>query len=85
MSFWWLFWTVLMFIFLVPSVGYGWGYRGWGPPYPTYIQRRRGLQAAAATSGPATFNHHSWGWRGDLVWVVLLIGLVWAGAALLWR
>ena len=42
MSTWWLLWMGVMFFFLL-SDGYGWGYRGWGPPYPRYIQRRRGL------------------------------------------
>src|SRR5277367_4650297 len=61
---WWFFWLAFMFIFLLPPVGYGWGYRGWGPPYPRHIQRRRG-EAAALTGGPNEFNPHSWGWGGD--------------------
>jgi hypothetical protein len=47
-SSWWFIWLVVMFLFLAPPIGYGWGYRGWGAPYPRYIQRRRGQQAAAA-------------------------------------
>ena len=80
----WLIWMLFMFLLLVPSVGYGWGYRGWGPPYPRYIQRRRGAHAPG-TGGSATFNHQSWGWGGDFVWMVLLVGVIWAGAALFWR
>jgi hypothetical protein len=41
-----LLWIVGTFLFVVPTLGYGWGYRGWGPPYPRYIQRRRAQQAA---------------------------------------
>lgn len=81
---WWLLWMVFMFVFLVPSLGYGWGYRRWGPPYPRYIQRRRS-QRATFTSGSTMFNHQSWGLGGDLVWAVLLIGVFWTVAAFLWR
>jgi len=77
MSSWWLMWMLVMFFFLVPPIGYGWGYRGWGAPYPTYIQRRRGRQAAAV-GGSAEINHHAWGWVGDFVWGVVLVGLLWA-------
>lgn len=80
MSSWWLLWILVMFIVLAPPVGYGWGYRRWGPPYPRYIQRRR-----AAKAGPATFNHQSWGWGGDFVWLVMIVGSFWVFAALWWR
>ena len=78
---WWILWLMFMFVFLVTPVGYGWAYRGWGPPYPRYVQRRR----AAATAGPVLLDHQSWGWAGDFVWMVVLIGLFWVGAALWWR
>lgn len=45
MSSWWLMWLVFMFFLFASPVTYGWGYRGWGPPYPSYVQRRRHLQA----------------------------------------
>ena len=83
LSWWWL-WMLFMFLFLASPIGYGWGYRGWGVPYPRYIQRRRG-ERAATTGGATTFNHQSWGWGGDFVWMVLLIGVMWACAALWWR
>ena len=75
---------VFMFICLVPPMGYGWGYRGWGPPYPRYIQRRRERQAAAG-GVPTTFNHQSWGLGGDFVWMAFLIGMFWAVSAFWWR
>ena len=84
MGSWWLLWMAFMFLFLVSPLGYGWGYRGWGPPYPRYIRRRRGPQAAG-TGGFVALNHQSWGWGGDFVWVVLLIGMLWACTALWWR
>ena len=84
MSSWWLMWMVFMLVFLVPPIGYGWGYRKWGPPYPRYIQRRRGREGAAAQD-PAPFDHQAWGWGGDLLWAGLLIWLLWAGWALWWH
>lgn len=81
---WWFLWMAFMFIFLIPPIGYGWGYRGWGPPYPRYVQRRRG-QAAIAAGGPSTFDHHSWGWGGDFIWIILFIGVLWAISGYWWR
>jgi hypothetical protein len=43
---WWWIWIGFMFLFFVSPVSYGWGYRGWGPPYPSYVQERR-RQAAS--------------------------------------
>ena len=81
-SWWWL-WIVFMFLAVAP-MGYGWGYRGWGAPYPRYIQRRRGQRAASA-GGPVTFDHHSWGWGGDFVWMILFIAVFWACFGIWWR
>jgi hypothetical protein len=81
---WWFLWLAFMFIFLIPPIGYGWGYRGWGPPYPRYVQRRRG-QAAVLDGGPSNFNHHSWGWGGDFIWVMFFIGVLWAVSGYWWR
>lgn len=80
---WWFPWMVFMVVFLVPPLGYGWVYRGWGPPYPRYIQRRRASRMSASSASSA-FRHQSWGWGGDFVWFVYLIGVVWACAAV-WR
>ncbi len=30
-SSWWWKWMVVMGVLLVTPMGYGWGYRGWGP------------------------------------------------------
>lgn len=77
-------WMILMLLFWVLPMGYGWGYRGWGPPYPRYIQRRREAHAAASDGSP-TFNHQAWGWGGDFVWLVVLVGAFWVAASLFWR
>ncbi len=79
MSSWWLVWIVFMFLFLVSPIGYGWGYRKWGPPYPRFVQQRR------ATAQSAAYDHRAWGWRADLLWLVFVIGLFWAAAALWWH
>lgn len=81
----WLFWMAFMFLFLAIPVGYGSGFRRWGPPYPRYFQRRRGVRAAAASATPLPVSAEAWGWGGDFVWVVLLIGASWAFASLWWR
>ncbi len=72
----------MFFLFWMMPLGYGWGYRGWGPPYPRYYQRQRGERAAAA-GGPTTLDHHAWGWGGDVLWGALLVGALWA-ITLLW-
>jgi 1-acyl-sn-glycerol-3-phosphate acyltransferase len=83
LSTWWFLWLMFMLFFLVPSVGYGWGYRGWGPPYPNHIQRRR-MRLAATNGGTSSFNHQSWGWFGDMVWVMLIVWTMWAVGAFFW-
>ena len=82
MYMWW-FWFAFVLLFSVP-VGYGWGYRGWGAPYPTYIQRRR-MRYAANTSTSAAFDHEAWGRGGDLIWGLMLFGVVCFVALFLWR
>jgi hypothetical protein len=81
---WWWLWIVMMFMFVLFPTGYGWGYRGWGPPYPRYVQRRRGLRALAPGTSPS-FDHSAWGRGGDLVWMVFAIGMIWVVAATWWR
>jgi hypothetical protein len=81
-GYWWWFWLAFICLFLLPPLGYGWGYRGWGPPYPTAFRRRRQLQSPGKTRLDP--NHVSWGRVGDFVWLVALIGTVWAFAALFW-
>ena len=82
MGTWWWIWIAFMFLFLVPPIGYGWGYRGWGAPYPSYIQRRRGQ--AANAGGAAQFDHYAWGRGGDFVWLILFVGMVWAAFGMWW-
>lgn len=80
---WWL-WILVMLLLLVPPIGYGWAYRGWGPPYPLYVQRRRGQRTVVA-DGSVPFDHQSWGLGGDFVWAVFFIGILWAIGSFWWR
>jgi hypothetical protein len=84
MSSWWLTWMLFMLIFVLPPIGYGWGYRGWGPPYPRYVQRRRG-SLAPGSADAVPFDHHAWGRGGDLMWMALLVWGLWAVSGLWWR
>jgi hypothetical protein len=78
---WWFLWLAFMFMFLVPPLGYGWGYRGWGPPLPRYVQRRRGPPVAGGTGAP-TPPHLAWGRGGDFVWMIFGIGMMWMVVAM---
>jgi hypothetical protein len=78
----WFIWFAFMFMFLLAPIGYGWGYRGWGVPYPSYVQRRR---AQLAGNRGTAFDHQAWGRGGDIVWLVIIVGSVWALSAVWWR
>lgn len=78
----WLLWMIVIFVFIVPPIGYGWGYRGWGPPLPRYVQRRRGHNAQFG--GKADFDHEAWGWGGDFLWILAIAGVLWFFTSL-WR
>jgi hypothetical protein len=79
-----IWWLLFMLFFLVTPVGYGWGYRRWGPPYPRFIQHRR-WQRAGSMGDSRTSFHHSWGLAGDIMWMLFLIGLFWFATAFWWR
>ncbi len=80
----WLLWLAFVFLFLVAPLGYGWRYRGWGPPYPRYVQRRRALREGTNSSSLLE-QQQAWGRAGDLVWVGLIIAMIWAIAAFVLR
>jgi len=82
MYMWW-FWAAMMLVFFLP-VGYGWGYRGWGAPYPSYVQRRR-MQYAVRAGGSQSFDHQAWGRGGDILWGVMMVDVVMIVALFWWR
>jgi hypothetical protein len=71
----WL-WLLFMFMMFVAPTGYGWGVRGWGPPYPSYLRRR-----SNATANP---NAHHWGVGADLVWLALFFAFMWFVVGFAW-
>ncbi len=81
---WWWIWVAVMFFFCVAPMGYGWGYRGWGAPYPSYVQRRRYEQATVGGAS-TSYNHYAWGWGGDFIWMFMVVGIIWAVTAFWWR
>jgi len=38
-----------------------------------------------AAGDSTRFNHHAWGWGGDTLWLLLLVGVFWGCAALWWH
>ncbi len=87
MLWWWWLWLVFVVLLLVVPLGYGWGIRGWGPPYPSYWRRR------AAAGGPPVPSQgmaqtppvaDGWGVGADLLWIVLLFAVLWFVVAIVW-
>ena len=66
---WW--WIFVLFLILLPMT-YGWGYRRWGPPYPSFYRRRR-----VADPAPGAAVESGWGLMAVFVWLALMIGMVW--------
>lgn len=73
-SSWRFVWMAFMAPFLVSPVSYGWGHRGWGPPYPRHIQRGRRLWAST-TAQTTDLRRQAWGRAGHFVWVALLLAM----------
>ena len=84
---WWWVWLAFVFFFLLVPLAYGWGYRDWGAPYPTYISRRRlpsgkileervyeDDRAVAVREAEETSG---WGVLGDVLWLVLIAAVIW--------
>jgi hypothetical protein len=71
---WWFWWWPVSVI-LLPAfpVGSGWGYRRWGPPYPSWTAAARERRAQPAAT---------WGLIADLVWVMFVVAAIWFIAAL---
>ena len=68
--FWW--WLIFLFLLLVVPTWYGWGYRRWGAPYPSWTPAAR-VRAREAAAREA----RTWGFLADFVWFMLLIAIVW--------
>ncbi len=84
MTYMWWFWSMLMLLLLLP-MGYGWGYRGWGAPYPSYVQQRRHVQFATRGGSAGGFDHLAWGRGGDFLWGLMLFEVLFVMALFWWR
>jgi hypothetical protein len=73
---WWWWWIAFLVIFFLLPLGYGWGYRGWGPWYRRGRRTRSGTDTLPADSS-ATGAETGWGCLGTLLWVVLIIAIIW--------
>ncbi|HEX5385703.1 MAG TPA: hypothetical protein VFW66_03265 [Gemmatimonadales bacterium] len=79
---WWILFVVILFIF---PLGYGWGYRGWGPWYQRSPGRRRtDVAPGTATTETEADVGAGWGWLGCFLWIILIIAIIWLIAALGW-
>ena len=81
---WWWIWLAFMLVLLVTPASYGWGYRGWGPPIPTYWQRQR-VARGYPFGGRSPHTHTTWGYGGDFIWMFLFIFALWALWGMWWR
>jgi len=72
--FWW--WLAFIAIFFLLPLGYGWGYRGWGPWYRLKAPERR--SAARDDYAP-----QGWGALAVFLWLVVIIAAVWLAAVLI--
>jgi hypothetical protein len=68
---WWWWWILFIVIFFFLPLGYGWGYRGWGPWY-----RRRPPTDLANESVPPEVDT-GWGWIAFFLWIVLILAIIW--------
>lgn len=83
---WWWWWVAFVVIFFAIPLGYGWGYRGWGPWY------RRGHSTGTPREEPPpgtpinTTDEYDtgWGWGGIFLWLILIIAIAWLIAAWGW-
>jgi hypothetical protein len=73
---WWWWWLAFLIIFFLFPLGYGWGYRGWGP-WP-----RRRPTVFTIASGEEDIG---WGVIGVLMWVVVILAIIWLIAAISWH
>lgn len=89
--YWWAWFAIVVFLILLPLT-YGWGYRGWGPPYPRYYYRRRSvrdssgrrlldeeaLRPVLVEDQPEEPEPRGWGLFADLVWLAVIGAIIWA-------
>ena len=66
---WWWWWFAFIVLFFLLPLGYGWGYRGWGPWYQRSGRLPRERRIDASQLEPIT-DQTGWGWAGMVLWIV---------------
>lgn len=83
---WWWWWMAFWVIFFILPLGYGWGYRGWGPWYRRSGRspRVRPSSTSVGTELTPAEVEAGWGCLGIALWIILVIAIFWLIAALGW-
>ena len=76
---WWWWWIAFVVIFFLLPLGYGWGYRGWGPWY-----RRRRPGTLAAGTEPGAGDSAGWGGCAVILWIIVIVAIFWLIAGWGW-
>ncbi len=77
---WWWWWVAFVVIFFLLPLGYGWGYRGWGPWY-RWRGRSRLDTGEGLPAGTGGDYGDGWGVLGIFMWLVLILAIIWLVAA----
>lgn len=80
MELWLILWLVFVLSLVLLPLGYGWGYRSWGPPRPPHRRARPETPAEDRTAAEREID--GWGVLALVVWVALTVALVWLLVAL---
>jgi hypothetical protein len=72
---WWIWWVIFVIIFFLLPLGYGWGYRGWGPWYRT--RRPRRMDLPPGTEPTPIDTDAGWGCLGVILWIIVIIAIIW--------
>jgi len=79
---WWFwFWLLFVTVLLLLPLAYGWGYRGWGSPFPSFYRRKQ-LPTREASSRPEALGNPIMG--ASLFWITLAVAIIWFLLAFAW-
>jgi hypothetical protein len=81
---WWWWWLAFVIFFFLLPLGYGWGYRGWGPWYRRSSSLRRRRVGGDPIEPVSQESDSGWGWLGIALWVVLILAIIWPIGAWGW-
>jgi len=79
---WWFWlWILAVVLLLLMPLVYGWGYRGWGKPYPSFY-RRKVLPTREASSTPEALGAPCYG--AAIFWIALALAVTFFILAFVW-